>query len=93
MNEAEARSVLIAELAKYRERSYRQLADLIADPEYVEITAPSGAWYQLEFEAVWDDRPNEVLRVHATIDDSGAQAYFPMVECFLIKPNGEIVND
>ena len=92
MNNAEARSILLTEMAKYRRRSYTELAALIDLPEALEITAPSGTSYQLEFEGIWDDKPNEVLRVHGMIDDGGVRALAPMVECFLIKPNGELID-
>jgi hypothetical protein len=92
MSTAEAKAVLLKELAKYRGRSFRQLSSLVETPEAVFVSAPSGTQYQLEFEGIWDDKPNEVLRVHGMIDGGGIDARQPMVECFLIKPDGELID-
>jgi hypothetical protein len=92
MDTAEAKSILLAELEKYRGRSYRELSHLVDAPETLEVTAPSGTWYQLEFEGIWDDKPNDVLRVHGMIDDGGVRAFAPVVECFLINPDGEVID-
>ena len=55
MNKAEARTVLEAELAKYRAKPYRELVALIGNPRTIEVTGPSGTVYQIEIQALWDD--------------------------------------
>jgi hypothetical protein len=92
MNEHEARTVLMAELRKYRARSYESLSALIELPETMEITAASGAWYQLEFNATWNDEPNDVLRVVGMIDSGGPSARSPLTECFLVSSTGAITD-
>ena len=93
MDTAEAKDILIRELAKYRTKSYGELVGLIDSAQTLEITAPSGTWYQLEFEATWDDpfKPNDVLRVFGSIDDGGLRALMPLTDGFLIAPNGKLV--
>ncbi len=92
MSTAEAKTVLLEQLAKYRGRSYRQLSCLVDTPEAFFVSAPSGTRYQVEFEGIWDDKPNEILRVHGMIDGGGIDPRQPMVECFLIRPNGELLD-
>ena len=95
MNKIEAKSILDAELAKFRAKSFADLVKLIEEPVTFEITAPSGTWYQLEFDATWDDpdKPNDVLRVFGSIDDGGIRAYSPLSDDFLITPTGEFVGE
>jgi hypothetical protein len=95
MNNAEAKTVLEMELAKYRTRPYGELVALIGNPRTFEATAPSGAWYQIEVRALWDDprTPNGLLRVAVAIDDGGLRAYMPLVDSFLLAPTGEFVGE
>lgn len=88
MNTAEAKAILDGELAKLRVKPYSELVPLIKEVQTLEITGLSGARYQLEFEARWDDpgKPNGVLRVLGSIDDGGIRAYFPLSDSFLIVP-------
>ena len=92
MSTAEAKSVLLNELAKYRKRTYRELCFLVDMPEAYFVSAPSGTRYQVEVEGIWNSEPNEVLRVHGMIDGGGINPRHPMVECFLIKPDGELID-
>jgi hypothetical protein len=92
MGTAEAKSVLLHELGKYRTRSYEELRSLVELPETYFVSAPSGTRYQVEIEGIWDSEPNEVLRVHGMIDGGGIDPRHPMVECFLIRPDGEVMD-
>ena len=47
----------------------------------------------MEILAFWDDKPNGVLRVRAALDDGGIRAYVPMIEDFLITPDGRFVGE
>ena len=93
MDSAEAKALLLKESAKYRAKSYNELKALLARQDTYEINGPSGVVYQLEVQAFWDDKPNEVLRVSAAIDDKGVRAYMPMVEDFLIAADGAFVDE
>lgn len=95
MDTAEAKGILMRELAKFRAKPYSELVGLIENVQTLELTAPSGTWYQLEFEATWDDpsKPNEVLRVFGSIDDGGIRAFSPLSEDFLMAPNGAFIGE
>lgn len=88
MERAEAKRVLRDELRRYRKRSYRELQALLAEPEVFTVTGASGAEYQIEVQAVWDDRPGGRLRVLGSIDDGGLRAYAPLSDDFLVDPEG-----
>jgi hypothetical protein len=93
MDSAEAKALLLKESAKYRAKSYAELKALLGRQETYEVGSPSGVVYQLEIQAFWDDKPNDVLRVRAAIDDGGIRAYMPMIEDFLIAPDGTFVGE
>jgi hypothetical protein len=94
MNSAEAKLILARELAKYRSRPFDELLSLMQQVETHELTGPSGACYQLEFQAFWDDPGNrQVLRVSGAIDDGGLRAFEPLTDGFLITPAGKFVGE
>ena len=93
MDSAEAKALLLKESAKYRAKSYADLKALLGRQETYEVGGPSGVVYQLEIQAFWDDKPNDVLRVRAAIDDGGIRAYMPMIEDFLLAPDGTFVGE
>jgi hypothetical protein len=94
MDDVEAREVLTRYLARYRTRSYPDLARLVdAGPDTAEVVGPSGVKYQLEVLGLWDDEPHGVLRIRGAIDDGGIRAYVPLVNDFLIAPDGAFVGE
>ncbi len=95
MNKAEAMVILKAELARYRSKSYRELVALVGKSQRIEITAPSGTWYQIAVRAFWDNpkKPNDVLRVAGAVDDGGIRAYVPLTDSFLVTPSGEFAGE
>jgi hypothetical protein len=93
MNNAEARGIVVGESAKYRAKGYKDLLPLLGRQDTYEVSGSSGTIYQLEILALWDDKPNGVLRVRAAIDDGGIRAYMPMIEDFLIAPDGRFVGE
>ncbi len=93
MNSVEARGIVVAESAKYRAKGYNALLALLGHQDTYEISGASGAVYRLEILALWDDKPSGVLRVRAAIDDGGIRAYVPMIEDFLIAPDGRFVGE
>jgi hypothetical protein len=93
VNKQEAKTILIAQLAEYRRRSYADLQDLLKSQDAFEITSGSGTRYQLEFLAVWDDKPGGNLRIFGHIDDRGIRAFRPLAECFIMAPDGSFVGE
>ena len=93
MNNVEARGIVVAESAKYRAKGYKDLLALLGHQDHYEVSGASGTLYQMEILAFWDDKPNGVLRVRGAIDDGGIRAYVPMIEDFLITPDGRFVGE
>lgn len=93
MNEEEARAILVQELREWRGRPYAALAAAVGDAWHVEVAGPSGARYQLEVNAVWDDRPGRNVRVIGSIDDGGLRAFVPLSDAFIVAPDGHFVGE
>lgn len=93
MDKREAKTILSARLAEYRHRAYTDLQKLLATQETCEGRGDSGTAYQLEFYALWDDKPCGNLRVFGCIDDGGIRASFPLTECFIVAPDGRFIGE
>ncbi len=95
MDKKEAHSILSEHLARYRSRSYSELAswareDRIDTPEAV---GPSGTRYQIEVQFFWDAKPEGDVRVCASIDDRGIRASLPLTDSFILSPEGQFVGE
>jgi hypothetical protein len=96
MDKREARSILGQRIAELRRESYDSLkAKWLDQPDCEQITGDSGARYQVEIQAFWDDHhePEGNLRVSASIDDGGWRALFPLVEDFIVAPDGSLIGE
>lgn len=93
MDKLEATPILRKHLARYRKRAYADLRTLLDQEETLEVVADSGKWYQLEFQILWDDRPDGNLRVIGSIDDGGVRAFFPLTESIIMTPDGSLVGN
>ena len=89
-NRHEALSVLRAELAKYRARSYDDLARLVSEINSYDVVAPSGLTYQVEIVVNWDGHKDGDIRVDGMVDDGGWRAFVPLCTGFVIDPDGTI---
>ena len=43
--------------------------------------------FQVEIQAVWDDKSGGVLRIIGNIDDGGWRAWLPLSDSFLVEPD------
>jgi len=93
MNKEEAKIILSELLSEYRGQSYKTLCRLLDAQDISETTSESGAKYQVEFQANWDDKDNGNLRVIGSIDGGGLQSFIPITEDFIISPNGEFLGE
>lgn len=93
MNKAEAKEILTQELVHLQDKSFEDLQNLINTPDIYELTGASGASYQIEIQAVWDN-PREgfgALRIIASIDDGGLlSAFLPLTAGFIMDADGTI---
>jgi hypothetical protein len=94
MDKAEAQEIVRAELAELRGETYAALVERLLDKqETVERVGASGALYQLEIQAHWDDRPSGDLQVLASIDDGGWRAFLPLTRSFIVAPDGRFIGE
>jgi len=93
MHKKEALAVLERQLAEYRKLSYAELAARIGDDEQCEVTGPSGIEYQIEIQFLWDGQPNANIRVFGGIDDGGLRAFVPLIDDFIMSPDGRFVGE
>jgi hypothetical protein len=91
MNNSEATEIVRRELTKYRNLPYSELVTLVGTriPTIV-VTGASGAEYQVVVQVIWEDEPNDDIRVMGLIDDSGWRAFIPLSEDFITGPNDDI---
>jgi hypothetical protein len=94
VNNAEARALLTEHLARYRGKSYSELARLVDQgPVTIEVAGSSGATYQIEILAVWDTWQPGDVHVLATIDDGGWRAFVPLFDSFIMNSAGGFLGE
>jgi hypothetical protein len=92
VDKREARDLLNQTVERLRAQTYGELLRY-REPETFEVVGGSGTGYQLEIEAIWDDKRKRTLRVMAAIDDGGWRAYFPLSDDFIVAPDGSFVGE
>ena len=85
-NRDEARAELQRLVAEQKRLSYEALAALVGHHQHLEFTTAAGTWYQATVEVIWDDKPNEMIRVAVSVEDGGTSAYHPMSDSILVEP-------
>jgi hypothetical protein len=87
--------ILAEHLARYRSRSYAELAAWARQSrtDTAEAAGPSGTRYQIEVQVFWDDKPEGDVRVGASIDDGGIRAFLPLTDSFILSPQGQFVGE
>ena len=94
MNRDEALTLLRDRIKTLRDLSYNELLRYLSNATCDEVIAPSGQRYQIEVEAMWDDQPDSDLRVIALIDDGSFRwSFSPLVQDFIIRPDGTFVGE
>jgi hypothetical protein len=96
MNRSEAKIILDKELNLLRNQSHEELQKLLTCPLVVERTGESGASYQMEILALWDNPRDEGgnLRVFGSIDDGGfLSAFRPVSADYVITSDGKILGE
>jgi hypothetical protein len=95
MDRSEATAILEDALNEIRLLPYTDIVGRYRDEQQVlQVTGASGAEYQIEVEAFWDDprRPGN-LRVMASIDDGGWSAFAPITRDFIIAADGSFMGE
>ena len=108
MSKDEMRKILSEHLAKFRAWSYAHLAERVERDrqahdclEHIEGVAPDGTQYQIEFNALWDDKRDGDVRV---CGDFSAEPQRPLLgfipvytpdvtDSFIMNPDGRFVGE
>jgi hypothetical protein len=93
VDKPEARSILRELLDELRRSTYAELKKRLDEVEVREVVGSSGAVYQVEIEAFWDDKRQGNLRVLAAIDGGGWRAFAPLTDSFIVAPDGGFVGE
>jgi hypothetical protein len=90
----EARGLLADSMRAYRKLPYAALVLRIGHADAKQMLGPSGAFYQLEFQAFWDDAPHRNVRVVGSVDDGRfLSSLKPLCDDFIKSPNGAFVGE
>jgi len=95
LNREEAQKILDSQISELRAKTYDELRRFLERGAVtVEAVGSSGAQYQLEIEAVWDQEPESDLRVFVSVDDGTVgRALSPLTDDFIISANGTFVGE
>ncbi len=71
MNKSEAKQLLATLLASESAKPYSDLRKFVSTGhvEGLEVQGPSGVSYQIEVQYFWDDKPENTIRIMASIDN------------------------
>ncbi len=92
-NATEAKNVLRAHMAMYRQQTHKDLARLVNKRMASRLQSPAGSEYDVMVEVRWDDQPLGDVFVCGTINDHGWRACQDVHEIFSKGPDGRIVGD
>jgi hypothetical protein len=94
VNREEALVILKEQIARLRELQYNELLEFLDNAISIEVVGSSGTHYQIEMEAIWDREPKSDLRVVVSIDDGSLlRSTFPLVDDFIVLPDGTFVGE
>jgi hypothetical protein len=94
MDREETKRIIQEELKALRVKPHAELMQMIeAEPIAGRRVGASGACYQVEVQAFWDDKPNGNIRVMGSIDDGGPRAFAPLAADFIKSPSNEFIGE
>jgi len=94
LNRNEALTILRERITTLRARPYSELVQYLNNATCDEVFAPGGQAYQIEVVVMWDDQTHSDLRVIASIDDGSLRwSFAPLVEDFIIRPDGTFLGE
>jgi hypothetical protein len=86
-----SKKLITQELNAFATRRYDELVALIGHDDVKILKGWSGITYQIETSVFWESQPDGSLRIVASIDDGGWQAFVPLTYSAIMKPDGKLL--
>ena len=96
MNQDEAKTLLAAQMQELKKLSYADLHSWVVEKkiETLVMKGPSGTDYQIEIQALWENKRGGAIRVFVSIDDGGwVSSFVPLCESLVVSPDGSLVGE
>ncbi|SRR6266536_2041012 len=96
----EAQKILREVVDKYRHLSYKDLARWVSNKrvEVIEHDSPDGKTYQIELQAMWDDKKSGDIRFWGSIDPPHTRWWHRIIQptinySFIMRRDGSFVDE
>jgi hypothetical protein len=89
VNQKEANSILAGQVQELKKLTYAELYVWVSQRkvETLAVSGPSGIEYQIERQAMWDNKHRGDIRVFVSVDDGGwVSGLLPRCESFIVSP-------
>lgn len=86
MDNEEALSLLKDFLDEVEAAGYNALSKRVGENDALEIAVSSSKVYQIEYDILWDHKPDGAIRIIGSVDDGGLRAFAPLTESRLVSP-------
>lgn len=86
MNNEEALSLLKNFHDQLEVTGFDALSKRAGESDALEVAGASGKAYQIEYDILWDHKPNGAIRIIGSVDDGGLRAFAPLTESRLVTP-------
>lgn len=87
MDKKEAKYLLQKTIEQFMQCSYKELQASMGNTHTFQVDGESGVQYQIEIEVFWDGKIGQDIRVAGAIDDGGWQAFLPLSDSFIVRPD------
>lgn len=86
MDNKEALSLLKDFLDQLESIGYEALSSQIGESDALEVAGASDKTYQIEYDILWDHKPDGAIRIIGSVDDGGLRAFAPLTVSRLVSP-------
>lgn len=86
MNQLEVEALLRDRVGRYKGWRYAELVQLLNHHEAFEMTAASGASYEVELQVQWQDLPGGPLRVSESVHNDDLRDLDLLTGSFVVQP-------
>ena len=87
MDNEEALSLLKDFLDEVEASGYDVLSKRTGESDALEVEGASGKKYQIEYDILWDHKPDGAIRIIGSVDDGGLCAFAPLTESRRVTPS------